>query len=273
MGASDLDGLSERTTREALRTLERYRRELVALLVASEGSLATSYRRLLRETDALAATYRGQLALPFRLAVEQAAELGDAAVLADLGLSRIDVLSYSGVNPALVRVAGEYVADLTEKLVVNINARVTMHIRLAALGGIPFTTLLDRIGRDMTTGTFKPAKSRIETIAQTEVSRLYNMAYFDQATELAARYPDMRKVWVHAVSSPGVTKVQRERSRANHMQVARDSAAEPLPMDALFDLGKGITARYPHDPALPATETNRCRCRLRLIAPEPEGDR
>jgi hypothetical protein len=271
MVAADLDALSGQAARETLRLLARYRREIVAMLAEAEGSLATGYRRLLREIDQLAASYRGQLALPVITAVTSAAEAGDADVLRDLGLSRMDVLSYSGVNPVLVKVAGEYVADLTEKLVADINQKVSMHIRLAALGGIPFQTLMDRIGRDMTTGTFKPAKGRIETIAQTEVSRLYNMAYFDQATELSRRYEGMMKVWVHAASSPGFTKVQRERSRENHMRVARETAENPIPMDALFDLGGEKTARYPHDPALPASETSRCRCRLRIVTPEPEG--
>ncbi len=271
MADEALDGLSGDAAAAMLRLLDRYRREVLGLLAASEGGLTLRYRQLLREIDALTQTLTGQMPLPLRTAIERAAELGDATVLADLRLSRVDARSYVGVNPTLVRVAGEYVAKLTEDLLDDVLRRISLHIRLAALGGMPFTTLLDRIGRDMTSGTWKPARSRVETIAQTEVSRLYNIAYYDQAVELAGRVEGMRKRWVHASSSPGFTAVQRQRSRPHHMALARRTEKKPIPMDELFNLGRGIRARFPHDPALPATETNRCRCRLELVPPDAQA--
>jgi hypothetical protein len=271
MADDALAGLSDEAAATVLRLLDRYRRELLGLLAGSEGGLTLRYRQLLREAEALAQAVTGQMALPLRDAVERAAALGDATALADLRLSRVDARSYVGVNPTLVRVAGEYVAKLTEDLMADVLQRISMHIRLAALGGMPFTTLLDRIGRDMTSGAWKPARSRVETIAQTEVSRLYNLAYYDQAVELASRVEGMRKRWVHASSSPGFTAVQRQRSRPHHIAVARRTQKKPIPMDEVFNLGRGIRARFPHDPALPATETNRCRCRLELVPPDAQA--
>jgi len=269
--AVEVERLADATTAAAIKLLDAYRKEILASLLAAEPRFQMGYRELVREIDALSAAYRGQLTLPLLNGIAAAAELGDADVLAHLRIGGIDAMSYVGVNPTLVRVASEYVANLTEKLMAEVNAKVTSAIRLAALGGMSFTDLVDKLGRTMNTGTFKVAKSRLETIAQTEVARLYNMAYYDQANELTTRYPEVRKRWIHAASSPGFTKVQRERSRENHIRCARVTAAEPIAMNALFDLGGEKRARYPHDPFLPATETNRCRCRLMLVTPDPKG--
>ena len=271
--AADPDDIADDATREALRLLNALRRETIGAILSASEPLSGSLRGLLAEIDTLIVTFQREFSGVMARHVEAAAQAGDDAVLSDLRAARLEVpLAYLGVSPTLVRMASAYVADLVTGLSSDARARISREVRLAALGGMSTTQLIDNIGRNLTDpSVFGTIATRAEMIARTEVSRLYSMAYAEQSTESAQRYPGMRQVWEHSQSSPGFTAFQTRNSRPNHIRVWQETSANPIPVGALFDLGGGVMARYPHDPNLPAKEVVGCRCRIRLVAPDPEG--
>jgi hypothetical protein len=272
MTVADLDQLQNDAADEALTLLERYRKEVLAAIVSTRAPLSAYLRQLLAEVDQLIARFQSELSATMRRQIGLAADNGDQAVLEDAQAAGVDVpLSYTGVSEQLVRTATEYVSELVTNLATDARGRITREVRLAAMGGMPLQQLVDRIGRNLTSpSVFGTIATRAEMIARTEVSRVRNMAYAAQGQELAQRYPQMKKRWVHSIGSPGFSKHQRSHSRPNHVALSDITADEPIAMDAAFDLGNGITAMYPHDPALPASETVNCRCRLLLVPPPPE---
>lgn len=273
MTVADLDQLQDDASDEVLQLLERYRREVVGLILSTRDPLSAYLRQLLAEIDQVMARFGREISTTMRQQIQLAAANGDQAVLDDVQAAGIDVpLSYVGVSDQLIRTASAYTAELVTNLTSDARSRITREVRLASMGGVATQALIDRIGRNLTSASvFGTIATRAEMIARTEVSRVRNMAAYDQASELAQRHPQLRKRWVHSIGSPGFSKHQRSHSRPNHIALHAATEADPLPMDALFDLGNGITAMYPHDPALPAGEAVNCRCRLLLVAPEPGG--
>jgi len=268
---ADLDQLQQDASDEALALLERYRREVLAAIVSTRDPLSAHLRELLAEVDQLMAKLRTDLATTMRRQIGIAAANGDQAVLDDMQTAGIETpLSYVGVSETLVRTAADYVADLITNLTTDARGRITREVRLAAMGGLPTPQLIDRIGRNLTSpSVFGTIATRAEMIARTEVSRVRNMAFFDQTTQLASRYPQLRKVWEHSLMSPGFSKHQRSQSRPLHIAMWNLTSEHPLPVNEPFRFSDGVEAMYPHDPSLPASHAVNCRCRLRLVAPEP----
>lgn len=266
--AADPTTLADDAAIAALDVLNALRKEVLASILATREPFSATYRELLREVNALIVSFQRQLTHTMTRHVDTAANAGDAAVLDDAQAAGLDVpLSYSGVSPTLVRTASEYSASLITGLTDEARNAITRAVRLAALGGMDTTTLIDRIGRNLSDASvFTSLSARAEAIARTEVSRVYSMSKHDQATELAARYPGMKKVWQHSTSAPRASAHQRSTARANHVRLSEETNASPIPFEQDFDLGD-FTARYPHDPLLPASEVVNCRCVLRLVAP------
>lgn len=268
--AADPDALGEAAARAMLEVLRALRREVAASVLAAGPGYAAGYRALLADVDRLTAAFAAGAKAAVRGPLALAAASGDDAALADARRARLDVpLSYLGVSDQLVRTATDYVFTLLDGVTARVRERITREVRLAALGGQSFTALAERLAADLnaTPKVFTEEARSVEFVARTEVSRLRNMAYADQAGQLADRYPWLRKRWLHSASAPGATTAQRRAARPNHVEAAAETAARPIPFAAAFDLGSGITARYPHDPLLPASETVGCRCRLMLVAP------
>lgn len=261
-----LDTLSDDAARTALGLLNELRRQCLASILSAREPLSTSYRALLAEIDALIVTYQRQFTTQMGQALQVAAEAGDAAVLADAKAASLDVpLSYVGVSPQLVATAADYSSSLITALASDARARITNAVRLAALGGSSTTDLVVQIGKNLNSASvFGTIAARAEAIARTEVSRVLNTAWHEQAAQLAERYPGMQKAWEHSVGAPGATKHQRRTARPNHVALSQD---DPIPFSERFDLGNQITAAHPHEWSLPASETVGCRCRLRLVPP------
>lgn len=270
MAAADPDDIGADVAREMLDILEGYRREVIGMILSAREPLSGSLRGLLAEIDTLIARLSRDLGNAMTRGATIAANAGDEAVLDDLRSARVEVpLSFVGVSEQLVRTLTEYSASLVTQIPAEARTQITAQVRLAALGSVDTTTLIDRIGRNLTSpSVFGTIARRSEAIARTEVSRARGMAYAEQGQEVANRYPGTRKVWEHATTSPGFTTFQRSNSRPNHIRLSQQTNAHPIPFDELFHLGGGITAQYPHDPALPASESVNCRCRLRIVLPE-----
>ncbi|MBV6425153.1 MAG: hypothetical protein NAOJABEB_02967 [Steroidobacteraceae bacterium] len=272
MVVAEIDDLGDVATAAVRELLEQFRREVLASIVGTQEPFVATYRQLLAEIDAYLTSLHAGMVRALGEQLERAAEAGDADALDELRGSSLDLRSYVGVSPELVRASAEYVADLVTGVTDETRARLTREVRLAALGGRTTTDLIERIGRTLNDrGVFRTLAERAEAIARTETARIRNTAHYQQSVELAGRYPGMRKQWVHAVSAPGATGHQRRMSRPNHVALAARTAGEPIPVDESFSLGGGITARFPHDPLLPASESVNCRCRVAVIAPEPVG--
>lgn len=266
------DQLQEEVAREVLALLEALRREVLGAIVAAPEPLATALRGLVAEIEAASAQTERQLQAVLAGAVRRAAELGDAAAVAEVQQALPDVRAYVGVSETLLRVAGAYVSELVADLAADARARITRELRLAALGGTSTTALIARIGVSLDTpGTFRSIAARAEAIARTEVSRIRNMAHAEQSQELAQRVPGLRKVWEHASSSPGFSPHQRRMSRPGHVRLAARTARAPIPVGSPFRLGP-YRPMYPHDPGLPTDEVLHCRCRVRLVVPATEAD-
>lgn len=268
--AADPETLADDATIATLDVLNALRKEVLASILATREPLSSTYRDLLREINALIVTFQRRLTHTMTPHIETAASAGDQQVLDDAIAAGLTVpMSYVGVSPTLVRTAADYSASLITALSDEARNAISREIRLAALGGRTTTDLIARVGKNLTDpSVFTSLSARAEAIARTEVSRVRNMAYDDQGQELAARYPGMTKKWVHSTQAPRASSHQRSTARANHVALAERTAAKPIPFDASFELGNGLTARYPHDPLLPASEVVNCRCRAVLIAPE-----
>lgn len=269
MAAADPDDIGRAVTRDMLRIVEAYRREVIGMILSAPDPLGASLRLLLAEVDAIIGRFGRELSGAMTQGVMTAANAGDEAVLDVLRAASVEVpLTMFGVSEQLVRTLSEYSASLITQIPTEARAAIATQVRLAAMGGIPTTTLIDRIGRNLTKpSVFGTIARRAEAIARTEVSRARSMAYAEQGAEVAGRFTGTLKVWEHANTSPGFTTHQRMNSRPNHMALSRETNARPIPFDAAFDLGGGVTAQYPHDPTLPASEAVQCRCRLRLVMP------
>lgn len=270
MPAADPDDIGRDVTRDMLRILDAYRREVIGMIVSAPEPLSGSLRGLLLEVDTIIARLSRDLGTTMRQGIETAANAGDEAVLDALRAARVEVpLAYVGVSEQLVRTLADYGAELITRIPADARAQIAQQVRLAALGGIDTTTLIDRIGRNLTDpSVFGSIARRAEAVARTEVSRARSMAYAEQGAEVAGRFPGTLKVWEHATTSPGFTTFQRRSSRPNHVALSRRTNEQPIPFDEPFDLGGGVRAMYPHDPQLPASESVNCRCRLRIVMPE-----
>jgi len=272
VAARELDSLMEDANRAMLALLDDFRKSVLLALIQAQEPFSATYRQLLREVDALLAQTQAQMTRTMAEHLEVAANAGDDAALDEVRSFIGSVNSYVGVSEVLVRTSAEYVADLITAITNEARATITREVRLAALGGMTTTELIDRIGKTLDSpGVFKTLAARAEAIARTEVARIRNTAHFEQAKELSDKYEGVRKVWEHSGSSPGFSGHQRRQSRPNHIRTWQRTSEEPIPVADDFNLGSGITARYPHDPLLPASETVHCRCRVRLVAPEPKG--
>jgi hypothetical protein len=268
--AADPLDLSDDANDALVALVRELRLSVLERILASPEPFAATYRRLLIEIDALLTSFEGRAVTTMTNAISTAAGAGDEAALDDLRTAGIQFpQSFVGVSEQLVRTAAEYSADLIRDITREARGKIARAVQLAALGQTDTTTLIRQLGADLPDkGVFASLAARAEAIARTEVSRVYSMAKFEQADELGRRYEGLRKQWVHSTRAPGATAFQARQARENHVRLSAETAANPIPVDALFDLG-GVMARYPHDPLLPASESVHCRCRLVLVAPEP----
>ena len=270
MAAADPDDIGRDVTKDMLRILDAYRREVIGMILSAPEPLGSNLRGLLTELDGLVDRLSREMAGTLSRGVTLAANAGDDAVLDAFRAASVDVpLAYVGVSETLVRSLVDYSASLITNIPAEVRAQIATQVRLAALGGLSTTTLIDRIGRNLTSRSiFTSIAGRAEAIARTEVSRARAMAYQEQSAEIAGRFPGTLKVWEHASTSPGFTTFQARSSRQNHVALSRETNARPIPFDQPFNLGGGVEAMYPHDPTLPASESVNCRCRLRIVLPE-----
>lgn len=255
--ARDPETLSDDTAAAVLALLRDFRRQVIEALLMTPAQFQQVHKQRLQEIDGLIQEFDAGMRNALRGPVQQAAEAGDEAALEQLLRANVEVPAvFVGVNPSLIQAAAEYQADLITDLGNYARGQITKEVRRVALGNTPITDLITKIGVNLEDRSiFKNIRDRAEAIARTEVSRVYSMAHYEQSQDIADRYEDVTKTWIHA--GFGLN------SRANH--VALDGVT--IPFDEEFNLGKGVTAPYPHHPSLPAGEVVHCRCRVIINLP------
>jgi hypothetical protein len=101
---------------------------------------------------------------------------------------------------------------------------------------------------------------RATTIARTEALRAANLGQVAAAKEAAAAYNlVVEKTWL---------ATNDERTRESHRDLNGQMVSG---VDTPFILPSGVSLRYPHDPAAPASETVNCRCTLQIRLVPQQG--
>jgi hypothetical protein len=262
--AADPEDIATEAWQASLELLERLRRETIGAILSAPEPISASLRQVLAEIDGLIVTYRQSMTSLMTQTVDAAARAGDQQAIDDVTTPQLAMpASYYGVSDTLIRLAGEYTADLIRGVSEDARSAIARDVRLAAAGGMSTTDLIDRLGRNLRDrSTFTTIAARAEAIARTEVSRVYSMSYAEQATEIATRHAGMRKRWVHAGFGGN--------SRPDHVRMAALTSENPIPVDDPFVFPDGVSAMHPHDPLMPASHVVHCRCRMQLVTPEPE---
>lgn len=264
--------LADDTAMRALALLTALRNSVLASIAAAGPAYATRYQSLLADIDRAITVFRADAGLLTQSALRLAAEAGDAGAIDAARAAKLEIpAAYIGISDTLVRTASQYTFTLLDDVSTRARARITSSLQLAALGGMSYDALVTQLGsnRNGMPEVFAKDAQSLEAVVRTEIMRIRNMAYADQTSQLAERYTGMRKQWLHSTQAPGATRWQRRTARINHVAAALTTADAPIPVDEPFNLGGGITARYPHDPLLPPGETVNCRCRMLLVPPPP----
>lgn len=272
--AANPDDIADSLLADLIERLQAIRERIVGVLATYGAPLTHSdMRRAITEIDRMLIGWSNDATLLTRTAVDLAATAGDAEVLDTLRAGRIEVpLGYVGVSDSLLRVSQQYTADLVRDVTTEGRTRIAQIVRRGALSGTPLNIMTDLIGRDLDTpGTAMGSiRKRATDIARTEVSRVYNTAYWEQSTEAGQRYPELRKAWDHVNDAPGLSAYQRRNSRPDHIAMDRRTTLEPIPVSEPFVFPDGTRMQHPHDPSAGAKHTTNCRCRMRLVTPDPE---
>ena len=268
------DDIADTLLDDLLDRLRAIRERIVGVLATYGAPLTHSdMRRAITEIDRLLIGWSDEGVLLTRDAVSRAASAGDNAVLDTLRAARIEVpLGYVGVSDSLLRVSQEYTASLVQDITTDARTRISQIVRRGALSGTPLNVMTDQIGRnlDMPGSAVGTIRKRATDIARTEVSRVYNTAYWEQSSEAGQRYPELRKAWSHVNDAPGLSAFQRRNSRPDHIAMDRRTTREPIPISEPFVFPDGTRMMHPHDPTAGAKHVVGCRCRMILVTPDPE---
>ena len=142
------------------------------------------------------------------------------------------------------KVIEQYNKKVAGKMVKNISKTTRDTINRIVLNGQREGLNKRDIAKQLEISIKGMSKKRAKMIATTETSNAVN-----NATNATAKGAGMReKGWIYT----DIAKTPRE----NHKILDNTW----IPFDKKFNLGGGIFADYPHDPALPASERINCHC-------------
>lgn len=246
--------LEKAAARRMAGTVLGARDEVARALVAAKTALFSGgevIRQVERAAAAAAHTLSARMLSAFAPDARVMATLGAAVGAKNLPAALPAALPALGGLPHTAQAALDtYHASLITDVTDDLRNQVTKQVRMAILAGTPTEEAAKQIGLTgiRPTGPFRTAYERAETIARTELNRIGNMAASMRIDEAAQHVPTLMKEWVTAGDN---------RVRPTH--VAADG--QRVPADGVFHVG-GFSARYPCDPALPASEAVNCRCRV-----------
>jgi len=263
---------------DAIEGMMRLLRDLRGSLLGVLGQADISdwnrwYRtQLLARADELMIELQTGSAQQVSAGVARAAELGATTVDAPLAAIGVD-LNMPLVNAGQLAVAQRFAADRVAGFTADVRSRVLAEfaqlnaaIQQGVAAGESLFTVQQKVRALLETPTVADIRAErlggklsaardAETIARTEMHRIYSTAAGERIEATQEIVPGMGKEWLHGP----VTKWARP------AHVALDGSI--ILADALF-IVNGHLARWPHDDSLPAGEVIRCQCTVAPVLPE-----
>ena len=258
-----LDGLEDGLDREVAETLRQMQRDLQAALAeASEGTQALL--RLSQEgLDDLTARAAARWGSAITDATGQAVTLGAEITVGPIDRAfggQIRGITQSATTDLLGIVSG-FSTDLVQGATLDLRRRIRGELSSVLAGARTPGDAARLIGRNLTSANhFSTVYARARAITVTELGRVSALAGQKSQEDLtralgqAGGFATVAKRWINA-HLPG--------ARPDHLQAEADYAETgrygPIPIDATYMIG-GFPALYPHDPALPASQSVSCHC-------------
>jgi hypothetical protein len=261
---------------EALRgligLLQELRRDVAEILLTATGEFEVNQvRRIQADIERSIVEFEKQAQIEMRAATAGAFDLGASSVTAPLEAAGILPSALADLNYTLLGTLQDFSADLIKDIAGDMRQQINRQLRLASLGAkTPFqimkdvTDILGVKARDGIWGmrrrpeVVKGVAARAEAIVRTELTRIFNISHQDQATKAGKLVPGLLKRWVAAGD---------RRTRRSHLQAHSYYAANPIPVDQPFQIGRYVMM-HPGDPTAGAEETVNCRCVMATIVPE-----
>jgi len=265
-----LDDLSDGLDTEVAATLIDMQRAIQSALAdASEGTAALL--RLSQEgLDDLTARATARWGSAITDAGNQAISLGGEIAVGPLDQAfggQIRGITQSATTDLLGIVSG-FSTDLVQGATLDLKRRIRGELTSVLAGARTPGQAATLIGRSLRTANhFSTVYTRARAITVTELGRLSALAGqksqedLDRALGQAGGFARIGKRWINA-HLPG--------ARPDHLQAEADYAETgrygPIPIDATYMIG-GFPALYPHDPALPASQSTNCHCLSVTVLP------
>ena len=164
-----------------------------------------------------------------------------------------------GLPRDVLEIAQGFSADLISGITDDLRNRINRILRLGILRGDSPFKIMREIGARIDRGPFKTVAQRAETVARTELLRIYSLGHWARMQSTAEYIPSLRKRWVSS---------RDPRVRPSHAK----ADGQTVPWDKPFIIG-GHKAMYPRDPRLPPEESINCRCLMIPVITEEELER
>jgi SPP1 gp7 family putative phage head morphogenesis protein len=260
--AARLEKIAKRVGREeksavkrTLSLLRELQREIrMELATVPEDQLRVEHlRRLLPVVNARLADYTARLQRITSEELEEFYHLGSNDFDEILEVQGFTA-PFFGLPRNLLDIAQDFSAELITDISEDLRRRINRTLRLGVLRGDSPFKVMKEIGGRISRGAFRTAAQRAETIARTELLRMYSVGHWARMQSTAEQFPDLRKRWV----SSHDPRVRPSHARADG-QVVR--------WDKPFIVG-GYKAMFPRDPRLPPEESVNCRCIMVPVPPE-----
>lgn len=259
--AGGFEATEEKVAKEMVRLLNRTRQNIIARLADIPGDRfeATHLKALMGQVDealaGLGAEATGLLNGGSAQAYSQGAAVVDDVIAGTPLTLKMPMLTQELLNKALA-----FDADLIKNIGDEIRAKINTEIQLGVLGAKSPHDVQKAIGTNLKDPSiFRTIADRAETIARTEMGRVYSMATDERMRQVGEIAPGAKHFWI---ATPGPRTRDTHRAAGN-----RYSRANAIPIDQPFIVG-GARLRYPRDPGGPAEETINCRCDRGLVLPE-----
>jgi hypothetical protein len=231
---------------------------LAARVTASVGNLVEralgrQTDRIVQEVGAVSTEFERAAVHTIAAATPEAIAVGQAVVDAPLAAAELAVVAPEVTLP-LQQVLLDFSADRIKNLSADIVGRISVELRLGALGVKPIHEVMQAI-QDLlgASGPTRGIAARAEAIARTEIGRIHSLATQRRMEQALIDFPDLMKEWRHS----GNRINPRDGHQAMH--------GTRVPVASRFRVAptRGGTSEWmlhPRDPRASARNTVQCRC-------------
>ncbi|MFH1602428.1 MAG: phage minor head protein [Pseudomonadota bacterium] len=265
--ADRYSALEDDTIRRSLAMMQDVRRKVAAELLTAQDYRAFTLKQLQGNIDRIIAEYQMTATADLRAGFQQSFSAGIASAAEPSNALGFGV-AYFAPSQAQINAVLDFSADLVKNIAEEMRGKINTQIKLGVLGERPvfdvMRNITDALGIEADASIWAKRRplvqgvaARAETIARTEMQRVFNLASFSQQQQMAAQIPDLRKRWLATGDS---------RTRPTHLQAHIRYRDNPIPIAEMFEVGDA-RMMYPLDPNGPADETINCRCKGVLVHP------